>query len=85
MKTFTAKQFSRNPAQVFDAAREYGRAVITHGGYLSGQFVLEYQKKADEFISEEYLTDFNKRMAKAIRSEMDKRNEKGPEGPDSDR
>ena len=41
MKTFTAKQLSRSPAQVFDAAREDGKAEITHDRF-KGKFELNH-------------------------------------------
>ena len=34
MKTFTAKQLSRAPAKVFEAAREDGKVEITHDRFL---------------------------------------------------
>jgi hypothetical protein len=41
MKKFTAKQFSRAPAQVFDAAKEDGKAEITHDRF-KGKFQIYY-------------------------------------------
>jgi hypothetical protein len=41
MKSFTAKQFSRTPGVVFDAAREDGKVEITHGQF-AGKFQLYY-------------------------------------------
>lgn len=42
MKTFTAKQFSRAPAQVFDAARDDGTVEITHDRF-KGKFILKHE------------------------------------------
>jgi hypothetical protein len=42
MKTFTAKEFSRCPAKVYDAAREEGSVEITHDRF-GGKFVMEYK------------------------------------------
>lgn len=39
MKTFTAKQLSRAPAKIFDAAREDGKVEITHDRF-TGRFQL---------------------------------------------
>ncbi len=39
MKTFTAKQLSRTPAKVFEAAREDGKVEVTHDRF-SGRFQL---------------------------------------------
>lgn len=41
MKTFTAKQFTRTPGQVFEAAREDGKVEITHDRF-KGIFTLKY-------------------------------------------
>jgi hypothetical protein len=41
MKTFTAKEFSRCPAKVYEAAREDGLAEITHDRF-GGKFIMEY-------------------------------------------
>lgn len=47
MKSFTAKQFVKAPAQVYEAAREEGAAEITHDRH-PGKFVMTYNKKAPE-------------------------------------
>lgn len=44
MKTFTAKQFNRTPGVVFDAARDDGKCVITHGN--NNEFMLSHSKSA---------------------------------------
>lgn len=52
MKTFTAKQLSRNPAQVFDAAREDGEVSITHDRF-TGNFELSYYTKIQTLDDQE--------------------------------
>ena len=71
MKTFTAKQFSRTPGVVFDAAREDGAAAITHGH--NNEFTLTHNKGKPAF-------EFNR--VKPI-DDILQENEKGPEGPNS--
>jgi len=41
-QTFTAKQFSRCPAKVYEAAREDGSVEITHDRF-GGKFVMDYK------------------------------------------
>lgn len=41
MKSFTAKEFSRCPAKVYEAARENGKAEITHDRF-GGKFQIYY-------------------------------------------
>lgn len=43
MKSFTAKEFSRCPAKVYEAAREDGKAFVSHERYPAG-FVILYDK-----------------------------------------
>lgn len=44
MKSFTAKEFSRCPAKVYEAAREDGCVEITHDRF-SGVFRMEHLKR----------------------------------------
>lgn len=53
MKTFTAKQFSRTPGVVFDAARDDGKAEITHGA--NNKFELNYIKSPYERMAQDIL------------------------------
>lgn len=91
MKKFTAKQFNRTPGPVFDAARDDGKCVITHGP--NNEFELKHIKTEEQAcervdtmekpaITEEYLLGFQERMRNAIRTEIDKR--KSPEGHDNE-
>jgi len=41
MKTFTAKQFSRTPKVIFDAARQDGSVRITHE-WFNDEFIISY-------------------------------------------
>jgi hypothetical protein len=64
LQTFTAKQFSRCPAKVYEAAREDGSAEITHDRF-GGKFVMEYKVGV--------LTDLNDsltRMESAMHSRI---------------
>ena len=47
MKTFTAKQFSRTPGVVFDAARDDGKVIITHGPHNG--YTLEHTGKVCKY------------------------------------
>lgn len=42
MKSFTAKEFSRCPAKVYEAAREDGKVEVTHDRFR-GKFVITYE------------------------------------------
>jgi len=82
MKTFTARQLSRTPANIFDAAREDGKVEITHDRY-KGQFHLYYKKNTLTCdASNELIISF---IAKSglMCSDIDAAlNEKAPEGAD---
>lgn len=55
MKSFTAKEFSRCPAKVYEAAREDGSAEITHDRF-NGAFVITY--KSDSKVSIDHYKFF---------------------------
>ena len=44
MKSFTAKEFSRCPAKVYEAAREDGKVEITHDRFKGGFFIYSSQQ-----------------------------------------
>lgn len=46
MKSFTAKEFSRCPAKVYEAAREDGMAYVSHDRHKE-PFVLLYEGAVD--------------------------------------
>ena len=48
MKTFSAYEFIRNPAPVYDAACKDGSVKINHGQYKSTIFVLSAKERGSE-------------------------------------
>lgn len=56
MKTFTAKQFSRAPAQVFEAARENGKAEVTHDRF-KGKFEIYHVREGQELIEDSAIIE----------------------------
>lgn len=51
MRSFTAKEFSRCPAQVYEAAREDGKVEITHDRFY-GVFQLYHNNHPDHMVNE---------------------------------
>lgn len=51
MKSFTAKEFSRCPAKVYEAAREDGKAEVTHDRF-GGKFQIYYMAQNTYEIQE---------------------------------
>lgn len=51
MKSFTAKEFSRCPAKVYEAAREDGKAEVTHDRF-QGCFHVYHVKNPETLFSE---------------------------------
>lgn len=49
MKSFTAKEFSRCPAKVYEAAREDGKVEVTHDRFR-GKFLIEHKDEIDPVI-----------------------------------
>jgi len=47
MKTFTAKEFSRCPAKVYEAAKEVGSVAITHDRFNGGRFCIAFIEDKD--------------------------------------
>lgn len=78
MKTFTAKQFSRAPAQVFDAAREDGKVEVTHDRFR-GRFQVYYVPENMSGIEPGAILEVQGMKLRVIEYK-----EKGPEGPDSE-
>jgi len=52
MKSFTAKEFSRCPAKVYDAAKDVGSVEITHERFNGGRFCIAYidDKEVNSFV-----------------------------------
>lgn len=62
MKSFTAKEFSRCPAKVYEAAREDGRAEVTHDRFRGSFLIVSdngtpagYKTKAKRILDEDCL------------------------------
>lgn len=73
MKTFTAKQFSRTPGKVFDAARDDGKVEITHGANKTFELTYLHEEIASNetiVIDEECIKQFGIDMASAIKSTL---------------
>lgn len=62
MKSFTAKEFSRCPAKVYEAAREDGKVEVTHDRFRGSFLIVSdngtpagYKEKAKRILGEESL------------------------------
>lgn len=58
MKSFTAKEFSRCPAKVYESARVGGRVEITHDRF-GGVFTLKYEQNSEEYFAAMGVREFS--------------------------
>jgi len=75
MKSFTAKEFSRCPAKVYDAAKEVGSVEITHDRFNGGRFCIAY-------IDDKEVNSFVDRMESSLAAFIDRNTIGNKKAPD---
>lgn len=65
MKSFTAKEFSRCPAKVYEAAREDGKAEVTHDRF-GGCFHLYHVPSPEDIIEDGALIEISQQILRVV-------------------
>lgn len=65
MKSFTAKEFSRCPAKVYEAAREDGKVEVTHDRFL-GCFHVYHVPRPDDILADGDLIEISQQKLRVV-------------------